>query len=92
VQADNYFKVRAGKDSIEFPFVTDYATDAARAEALARDAAKVFEAAQAAGTVFGAPVAVVSVYDSTHFPDYPQVGDWADEDLRDLSEAEPDLH
>ena len=92
MQADNYFKVRAGKDSIEFPFVTDYATDAARAEALARDAARVFDGAHGAGAGLGGPGAVVSVYDSTHFPDYPQVGDWADEDLRASDENEPDLH
>ena len=82
VQADNYFKVRSGKDSVEFPFVTDYASDAARAEAAARKACEQH------------PGSTVSVYDSTHFPDYPQIGDWAEEDLRELGDesAEDTIH
>lgn len=85
MQADNYFKVRSGKDSVEFPFVTDYASDAARAERAASDAHALYAAA-AMG--HGLPEPVISVYDATHFPDYPQVGDWADEDLRGSDEAD----
>lgn len=84
MQADNYFKVRSGADSLEFPFVTEYSTDAARAEALANAAA---DAANDAGGH-----AVISVYDSRHFPDYPQIGDWAEQDLRPLGELEAELH
>jgi hypothetical protein len=84
VQADNYFKVRAGKDSIEFPFVTEYATDAARAETAARLAHAAFAPYEGA---------TISVYDATDFPDYPQIGDWAEEDLRAVGESEPaELH
>lgn len=85
MQADNYFKVRSGKDSVEFPFVTDYASDAARAEREASDAAADLMA-------HGQPEPVISVYDATQFPDYPQVGDWDENDLRDGSESDPDLH
>jgi hypothetical protein len=91
VQADNYFKVRAGKDSIEFPFVTEYSTDAARAETAARDAHTMFKALH--GSSIGGDEPTISVYDATDFPDYPQIGDWAEEDLRDVSEPEAtELH
>lgn len=78
MQADNYFKVRSGSDSLEFPFVTDYATDAARAEADAREAAAEIDGS------------IVSVYDAEHFPDYPQVGDWSENDLRAVGDGEED--
>jgi hypothetical protein len=83
VQADNYFKVRRGAQSVEFPFITEYSNDAAKAELAARAAAACM------------PGSTVSVYDATHFPDYPQVGDWAPEDLRepgDESDSEATLH
>lgn len=83
MQADNYFKVRSAiaRGSVEFPFVTDYASDAAKAEAAARKAAADI------------PDAVISVYDSTHFPDYPQVGDWAECDLRECDdETDETIH
>lgn len=82
MQADNYFKVRAGAFSHEFPFITDYSVCAADAEADAQEMAKEL-------TEAGAQVEI-SVYDATQFPDYPQVGDWAAQDLRDIDEPEAD--
>jgi hypothetical protein len=83
LQADNYFKVRCGKDSIEFPFVTDYASDAARAEAAAR---------MAAAGLMGPNSVHVSVYDATNFPDYPQIGDWDPNDLRESDSPDSDVN